>query len=195
MLSLPSCLAMYSNLLAHLQRSSTSVDFETIEGTLSHHLAHLSPLPTPLAASAVSAPLFLSAPITLTKLDSLSTSFRHAIHLKYELLNKDAEDSSLVKALFSRSCSSRMAEWVDALMKGLQGGRPIMRLACATGVLMGLHDFANIRAQKSSVENEVVLSLAEVMDQARSFSATTSPGPSEWEIEFRPIPDRRFMFI
>lgn len=176
---------MYSNLLAHLQRPATSVALETIQGTLSHHLAHLS-LPTPLAASAVSAPLFLSHPLTLAKLDTLSTAFRHAVHIKYDLLTKEAEESSVTKAIFTRGTRTRLGQWVDALIKGLQGGQPIMRLACTTGILMGINDFEKLRSQKGPAENEVVLSLAEVMDLFRSFQLSSSSS-SEWEKEFQPL--------
>ncbi|KAF9019185.1 hypothetical protein BDZ89DRAFT_1073211 [Hymenopellis radicata] len=180
--------SMYSNLLAHLQQPTSSVGLETIQGALSHHLAHLSPLPTPLAASAVSAPLFLSHPLTLAKLDTLSTAFRHAVHIKYDLLTKDAEESSLTKALFTRGPRTRLGQWVGALINGLQGGQPIMRLACSTGILMGMNDFEKLRAQKGPAENEVVLSLAEVMDLFRSFQLS-SASSSEWEKEFQPMGD------
>ncbi|KAF8919054.1 hypothetical protein CPB85DRAFT_1430204 [Mucidula mucida] len=180
--------SMYSNLLAHLQQPTSSVGFETIQGALSHHLAHLSPLPTPLAASAVSAPLFLSHPLTFAKLDTLSTAFRHAVHIKYDLLTKDAEESSMTKALFTRGPRTRLGQWVGALINGLQGGQPIMRLACSTGVLMGMNDFEKLRAQKGPAENEVVLSLAEVMDLFRSFQLS-SASSSEWEKEFQPMGD------
>ncbi len=182
--------SMYSNLLAHLQQPTSSVGFETIQGALSHHLAHLSPLPTPLAASAVSAPLFLSHPLTFAKLDTLSTAFRHAVHIKYDLLTKDAEESSMTKALFTRGPRTRLGQWVGALINGLQGGQPIMRLACSTGVLMGMNDFEKLRAQKGPAENEVVLSLAEVMDLFRSFQLS-SASSSEWEKEFQPMGDRK----
>ena len=173
---------MYNNLLAHLQRPTPSVQLETIQGTLSHHLAHLSPLPTPLAASAVSAPLFLALPLTITKLDTLATAFRHAVHIKYDLITKAADESSLAKAIFTRGTRTLLGQWVADLLKGLHGGQPIMRLACSTGVLMGIHDFEKLRAYKGPAENEVVLSLAEVMDQFRSFQASSS----DWEKEFQP---------
>ncbi|PBK97608.1 hypothetical protein ARMGADRAFT_1162451 [Armillaria gallica] len=180
---------MYRNLLAHLSRPTTSLPFETIQAALAHHLAHLSPLPTPLAATAVSSPLFLSHPLTLAKLDALSTAFRHALHIKFDLLKRDAEQRSALGAVFSRAVRTRLALWVDALIKGLQGGQPIMRLACSTGVILGMNDVK--LTSQGYVENEVVLSLAEVMDLYKydTFPLPSPSGAGEWEKEFQPQGD------
>ncbi|KIY62170.1 hypothetical protein CYLTODRAFT_427107 [Cylindrobasidium torrendii FP15055 ss-10] len=183
--------SVYTNLLAHLQRANPIMELDVIQGTLSHHLAHLSPSPTPLAASAVSAPIYLSHPIAQDKLQSLSTAFRHAVHIKYELLRKEAEETSLVKSAFTHSTRTRLAQWLGELIKGLQGGQPIMRLACSTGMLMGVHDFERIREQKGAAENEVVLALAGVMDQYRSFHSPSS----DWEREFQPVIDQDGLYI
>ncbi|KAG7440838.1 uncharacterized protein BT62DRAFT_1080517 [Guyanagaster necrorhizus] len=183
---------MYRNLLAHLSRPTTSLPFETVQAALAHHLAHLSPLPAPLAATAVSSPLFLSHPLTLAKLDALSTAFRHALHIKFDLLKRDAEQRS---AVFSRAVRTRLALWVDALIKGLQGGQPIMRLACSTGVILGINDVK--LACQGLVENEVVLSLAEVMDLFKhdTFSLPSPSGAGEWEKEFQPQGDLDLLSI
>ncbi|KAJ3976861.1 hypothetical protein EV361DRAFT_789464 [Lentinula raphanica] len=183
----------YSNLLQHLHRAQPTLPLETIQSALAFHIANQSPLPTPLAATAITSPLFLTHPLNLSRLQVLSNSFRHALHLKYTLFSGPRQ------GFFERSNSTRLTEWTSSLMKGLQGGDSLLRLAAASGVLQGLDDLrtqakvnssgtgldnshpANtypvLGAIKAKVEDEVVIAFAELMDQEGVAR--------EWESEFQ----------
>ncbi|KAJ3762126.1 hypothetical protein EV360DRAFT_36356 [Lentinula raphanica] len=170
----------YSNLLLHLHRAQPTLPLETIQSALAFHIANQSPLPTPLAATAITSPLFLTHPLNLSRLQVLSNSFRHALHLKYTLFSGPRQ------GFFERSNSTRLTEWTSSLMKGLQGGDSLLRLAAASGVLQGLDDLHNshpanaypvLEAIKAKVEDEVVIAFAEVMDQEGVAR--------EWESEFQ----------
>ncbi|KAJ3747067.1 hypothetical protein DFH05DRAFT_770744 [Lentinula detonsa] len=182
----------YSNLLQHLHRAQPALPLETIQAALAFHIANQNPLPTPLAATAITSPLFLSHPFTLSRLQVLSNSFRHALHLKFTLV------SGPRLSFFEGSISTRLTEWTKSLMKGLQGGNPLLRLAAAGGVLQGLQDLQTQAKANSSigmnsshtasenpvsdairakVEDEVVIAFAEVIDQEGVGR--------EWESEFQ----------
>ncbi|KAJ6512070.1 hypothetical protein C8R47DRAFT_1291837 [Mycena vitilis] len=178
----------YANLLAHLHNPSTSLPLQTIQSALAHHLAKLSPLPTPLAASIVSSPLFSVHPFSHPKLQTLFTAFRHAAHLKYRD-SKDAEKSqSVVGSVLSRGTAGRVKQWAGAVLKGIKGGQPILRLACCGGLLAGLEDLKNaeqLQLGRSQLEDEVVISVAESMDVYSHVASTAA----EWEAEFQPVGD------
>ncbi|TFK39012.1 hypothetical protein BDQ12DRAFT_604733 [Crucibulum laeve] len=189
----------YTTLLTHLHNPTSPLPFTTIQGALAHHLANLSPLPTPLAATAVSSPLYLSLPLTHIKLQSLSIAFRHASHLKYRALIEAEKNQSQVASLFRKSTQAAMGQWANEVVKGVQGGHPVLRLACCTGLLLGVHDLkvvgktgeeegVDLGKPREGVEDEVVVALAEVMDiYAYAYlSVPTSFGAEEWEKEFQP---------
>ncbi|KAJ7075880.1 hypothetical protein B0H15DRAFT_612967 [Mycena belliarum] len=176
----------YANLLAHLNNPSTPLPLPTIQSALAHHLAKLAPLPTPLAAIAVSSPLFLAHPFTHPKLQTLFTAFRHATHLKFRDSKKAGQ--SALSSMFAMSPRARMKHWAAAVAKGIKGGKPILRLACYGGLLAGLEDLKiakNLEIERSKLEDELVIALAECMD-TYSHSASTSSG---WETEFQPVGD------
>lgn len=167
-------------LLTHLQKPDSIVPLETIIAALAHHLSVDLPTPTPLTASVVSSPYVLAYPPTNEKLQGLVTAFRHAIHLKHRALVKMANEGwSLSQVIFSRGVEGGMREWVRAVIRGLQGSRAVVRLACCTGLLLGVKDFPQIGAGYGKVEDEIVIAIAEVMDDY-------SPDTSDWEREFRP---------
>ena len=132
-------------LLQHLHRRNPVVPLENIQSALAFQLANNPP--TSLAATAITSPLFTS--FSLAGLQSLSNAFRHAVHL-------------------NRTIS------VKALLNGLQGGNPILRLAAASGILLGLHDLGRGSAT-TQVQDHVLIAFAEVLDQ------------EEWENEFQQI--------
>ena len=184
----------YYNLLGHLSKASTTLPLETLQASIAHYLAHVQPTPTPLVALVISSPLFQqSLPASslassssqsnwtpYTNLHSLSTAFRHAIHLKLNHL------TSKPSTIFSRSFQSRVDEWVHAVLNGLQGGIPIFHLACASGILLGLEDWevdfklkekeAKVRRK---VEEEVIVSLAEILELYPYLSSA-----NHWTSEF-----------
>lgn len=175
----------YTNLLAHLHNPSTPLPLPTIQSALAHHLAKLSPLPTPLAATTVSSPLFSAHPISHPKLQALFTAFRHATHIKYRDSKDATENQSAVGSVFARSTKARVKQWAGAVLKGIKGGQPILRLACCGGLLAGLEDLKTaegLETPRSKLEDEVVISLAESMD-------TYLPTAGEWEAEFKPVGD------
>nr|GAT50578.1 predicted protein [Mycena chlorophos] len=175
----------YAHLLANLQKGALALPLSTIQGALAHHLATLSPLPTPLAAIVVSSPFFAAQPLTNHKLQALFTAFRHATHIRFQDAQKVDEKRSFVDAAFARALKTRIALWANAVLKGLKGGHPLLRLACCGGLLAGLEDLKvaeTLDVSRSQIEDEVVISVAEVMD-------LYSGSGSSWETEFRPTGD------
>ncbi|KAI0086488.1 hypothetical protein BDY19DRAFT_960151, partial [Irpex rosettiformis] len=165
----------YLNLLSHLTRPTTNLPLQTIQGSIAHYLAHVQPSPTPLAATIVSSPFFRNA--LYERLDGLSAAFRHAIHVKVKALKEEP------RGVFTRSLYSRLDVWVREVLNGLQGGIPLLRLACYTGMVQGLEDWDDELKTKEGrirrkVEEELVVVLAEVMDE---FTVASSTG---WEKEF-----------
>ncbi|KAG6916031.1 hypothetical protein DXG01_008754 [Tephrocybe rancida] len=167
-------------LLTHLQNPNTNVPLDTLVGALVHHLSVDLPTPTPLAAAAISSPYFLVTSPTNERLQALVTAFRHAVHLKHQALSKAAENGwSVSQAVFSKGVERGTKEWIRAVIRGLQGGRAVLRLACCTGLLLGIKGLPQAGMGDGKVEDEVVISLAEVMDD---YNADTG----DWEKEFRP---------
>jgi len=166
-------------LLTHLRNQTPSVPLATLTAALAHHLAVDQPTPTPLAAAAVSSPFFLAYPHTHERLQGLVTTLRHAVHLKHQALVKAREDGwTLSSTVFARTTHAALREWVRAVLRGLQGGLAIIKLACCTGLLLGLRQLGDT-IKMSEVEDEVVISLAEVLDNY-------TLGTGEWEKEFWP---------
>ncbi|KAJ7212294.1 hypothetical protein GGX14DRAFT_448608, partial [Mycena pura] len=179
----------YTSLLAHLQNRSTALPLGTIQPALAHHLAKLSPLPTPLTAIIVSSALFSTHPFSHPKLQVLFNAFRHATHLKFGDVKRVAENQSVVNATFARSTKTRVKLWANAVLKGIKGGQPILRLACCGGLLAGLEDLRTaerLEIARSKLEDEVVISIAESMD---IYSTATSSAAGGWETEFQPAGD------
>lgn len=177
----------YTALLSHLHRPEVNVALPTLQAALSHHLSTTSPSPTPLSAIVVCSPFFLAQPFTHVKLQALCTAFRHAVHLKQQALKKDLEESQSgvfgLSAVFQRSIRTRIGQWVSSVVKGVQGGHAVLRLGCCSGLLLGLEDLQvaeRLQVGRGSVESEIVVALAEVMD-TYSFE----DGSSRWETEFQ----------
>ncbi|KAF5374139.1 hypothetical protein D9615_008886 [Tricholomella constricta] len=168
---------------------NSNVPLQTLIAALAHHLALDLSTTTPLAAAAVSSPFFLVYPPTNERLQGLVTAFRHAVQLKHQALVTDAEEGwSLSKAIFSKGVEGGIREWVREVIKGLQGGRAVIRLACSVGLLLGLSGLHKIYANNEKVENEVIIALAEVMDD---YSVETG----DWEKEFRPQLDETLLSL
>ncbi|KDQ62276.1 hypothetical protein JAAARDRAFT_189618 [Jaapia argillacea MUCL 33604] len=165
----------YTNLLAHLQRSPTSLPLQTIQVSCSHYLAHVQPSPTPLSASIISSPLFRT--FSHPKLVALTTTYRHAVHHKLKVLEDEGT------SIFDRSKKARLSDWIGDVLKGLEGGAAMLRLVCSGGLLLGLEDVkstVDVRI-RGKVEDEVVVELAEVLD-AYSYGSVSDG----WEKEFQP---------
>jgi hypothetical protein len=108
----------------------------------------------------------------------LSTAFRHAVHVKYRAISDDQG------GLFAQSSRTRLKQWAAAVLKGIQGGESVMRLACCGGLLLGLQDLKGKVVLGdggvwSRAADEVVVALAEVMD-----SHAHAQVPGAWENEF-----------
>ncbi|KXN93401.1 hypothetical protein AN958_00325 [Leucoagaricus sp. SymC.cos] len=190
----------YSNLLAHLHKATPSLSLTTIQSALAHYLANLSPLPTPLAASAVSSPLYLTQPLSNEKLQSLLTAFRHATHLRYRKQRDDFKNRSRLGNIFSKSLAAALGQWVDDVVKGIQGGHPVLRLSSLSGLFLGIHDLEaeakrqanetgsqplHLGGSRNIVEDELIVAVAEIMD---TYSYGFTEGSSEdWEREFQPM--------
>lgn len=170
----------YANLLTHLHRPSTSLQLKTISASLAHYLAHTIPSPTPLSAATISSPLFTST-LSHAKFDALTVAFRGAVHLRWKGLKDETG-----YGVFTRGRNVRLREWAGEVLKGFEGGIPLMRLACAGGLLIGIEDLKVsgkadlIGKGRGKVENEVLISLAEIME---TFEPRRDGG---WEKEFWP---------
>lgn len=194
----------YAILLSHLHNPATKLAVSTIQGALSYHLANVSPLPTPLAALTVSSPFYLSQPFTYPKLHSLCTAFRHAIHLKYRASVESHKNRSTVRSVFGRTLRTTLGQWVAEVLKGLQGGHAVLRLASCTGLLLGVEDVKvggsdiegiDLGNARFAVEDEIVVAVAEVMDAyAYGFGSSSSNDIEEWEKEFQPAGQGKFIY-
>ncbi|KAF5360391.1 hypothetical protein D9756_004582 [Leucocoprinus leucothites] len=190
----------YTNLLAHLHKASPSLPLTTIQGALAHYLAHLSPLPTPLAASAISSTLYLTHPFTNDKLQSLLTAFRHATHLRYRNEQDDIKKRSRFENLFSKSLDAALGQWIEDVVKGIQGGHPMLRLSSLSGLLLGIRDLEveankqqsdqapvhslHVESSRNIVEDELIVAVAEIMDTYSHELGLELL--SSWEKESRP---------
>ncbi|KAI6106362.1 hypothetical protein EV401DRAFT_2124233 [Pisolithus croceorrhizus] len=124
-------------LLSSLHRASAPTPpLSTLQGLIVHYLARLSPAPTPLAATIVGSPLF--RPFLLIKLDTLKTSFRHAVHTKLHLL-KDAPTGLFLPSLNAHGLLLGMED----VLKRLPSKQ---------------------RDVESSVQDKIVLAFADVID-------------------------------
>ena len=177
----------YINLIRHLTRTTSTLPLETLQASIAHYLAR-PPVPapgspTPLAATILGSPLF--RPYTYQKLTALSVAFRHAVHLRFAVHKEEAEKNP--GGLLSRGVdvTQRLGKWTRAVLEGFRGSVAVARLACASGLLLGLEDWeAELEVKKkdakarAKVEEEVVLAFAEVMDAyAREGSG--------WETDFQ----------
>lgn len=168
----------YINLLSHLNRAAATLPLETIQASIAHYLAHVQPLPTAFTAIVISSQLFRA--LSLPKLEALSTAFRHGVHFKFKLLQDEPG------GLFSRSMRGKLGEWVHSVLKGLQGGQTMLRLAAYDGLLLGLEDLeSEVNAKegrmRGKVEEELVVALAEAMDMYPLNASSVG-----WEKEFVP---------
>ena len=176
----------YINLIRHLTRTTSTLPLETVQASIAHYLARppapIPGSPTPLAATILGSPLF--RPYTYEKLTALSVAFRHAVHLRFAVHKEEAEKNP--GGLLSKGVdvTRRLGKWTRAVLEGFGGSVAVLRLACASGLLLGLQDWeaelglkkeAKVRAKG---EEEVVLAFAEVMD---GYAAEGSG----WETDFQ----------
>ncbi|KAF7796270.1 hypothetical protein EIP86_007445 [Pleurotus ostreatoroseus] len=164
----------YFNLLNHLARPATALPPKTLQASIAHYLAYVQPSPTPLAGSVVSSLHFRSS--SHPKLDALQTAFRHAVHFKIKLLEESKG------GIFTLGINSRVGAWISGIIEGLNGGNAVLRLACTSGLLLGMGDWeSQLTARKGKiwtrVEEEIIVALAEIME----FHAHP---PTAWEREF-----------
>ncbi|PIL22397.1 hypothetical protein GSI_15085 [Ganoderma sinense ZZ0214-1] len=177
----------YINLIRHLTRTTSTLPLETLQASIAHYLARppapVPGSPTPLAATILGSPLF--RPYTYQKLTALSVAFRHAVHLRFTVHKEEAEKNP--GGLVSRGVdvTRRLGKWTRAVLGGFGGSVAVVRLACASGLLLGLQDWeTELEVKKKEarvrvkVEEEVVLAFAEVMDGYATEG-------SEWETDFQ----------
>ncbi len=163
----------YINLVRHLTRTTTTLPLETLQASIAHYLARppvpVPGSPTPLAATVLGSPLF--RPYTYEKLTALSLAFRHAVHLRFAVHKEEAERNP--GGLLSRGVdvTRRLGKWTRAVLEGFRGSVAVVRLACASGLLLGLEDWElelDVKKKegktRAKVEEEVVIAFAEVMD-------------------------------
>lgn len=163
---------MDSILLQQLQRPNPSLTYPALEGLISHHLSWASPpQPTPLAAAVISSLLW--HPINTPRLAHLTASIRRATQQRAKIV----EDES---SILSPNKRLRFDAWVTAVLRGFRGGDALLRLAACGGLLQGLEDLKGTISSeistKSTVENEIALSLAEIMETAQLTG--------RWDAEF-----------
>ncbi|CCM04924.1 uncharacterized protein FIBRA_07121 [Fibroporia radiculosa] len=167
----------YFVLLSYLHKPTTSLSLATVQASIAHYLANSPQVPTSLAGSIVSSVLF--QPFSYAKLELLYTAFRQAVHLKVKLLQKEKG------GIFSPSPNQILLQWTRNVLDGLRGGHSTLKLVCAGGLLFGLNDLEDhLRVREGrlrrEVEEEAVLSLAEVLD---TYSYVQFP--ADWAKDFK----------
>ena len=101
-----------------------------------------------------------------------------------------------MRLVFGRTLRTALSQWVTEVLKGLQGGHTVLRLASCTGLLLGIEDVRvggndiigiDLGNARFAVEDEIVVAVAEVMDAyAHGFGPSSSNDIEEWEKEFQP---------
>ncbi|KZV62458.1 hypothetical protein PENSPDRAFT_758688 [Peniophora sp. CONT] len=169
----------YTILLSHLHKPNSSLPLETLQSLIAHFLS-IHESPAPLAATVVSSPIF--RPFAHTTLSTLHTALRGAVHLKWKALQD--ESNSLLS--LGPSKRVRIDAWARAVVGGFAGAQSVVRLVGAGAVLLGLEDLkkdigsgSGRRSARGKAEDEVVISLAEVME----LYGRKGDG---WESEFKP---------
>ena len=133
----------YINLIRHLTRATSTLPLETLQASIAHYLAR-PPTPIPGSPTALTATVLNSAlfrPHTYQKLSALSVAFRHAIHLRVAVHHEEAEKNPA--GVFSKGINvpGRLAKWCRVVVEGFSGSAAVVRLACASGLLLGLEDW------------------------------------------------------
>ena len=142
----------------------------------------------------------------------------HALLGKPDPANPSASTSSsssqgMLSSVFSLSTESKLSTWTRDILSGLQGGPSAVRFACLSGLLVGLEDLERQKAAQKAghvidpdgkrgtdetvavrrrtrgkVEEEVIVTLAEVMEAypLPSSDQLVNGGEqrSDWESEF-----------
>lgn len=127
-------------------------------------------------------PLFLSLPIPLARLRfhrhlSLSAAHTHEANLAFygiQTCNPSqisctsvcrevaiGLQASSFSALFLKTLNGAVGQWVTDVVKGVQGGHPVLRLACCSGLLLVVEDLKqsdHLEVGRSGLENETVIS-------------------------------------
>ena len=179
----------YINLIRHLTRTTSTLPLATLQASIAHYLARppvpIPGSPTALTATVLGSPVF--SPYTYVKLAALAVAFRHAVHLRIAVHKAEAEQSpgSILPPSRGVDVVARLGRWVRATLEGFAGSAAVIRLACASGMLLGLQDWeAELKVAekeprvRAKVEEEVVLALAEVVD-------TYAREGSGWEKDFK----------
>ncbi|KAJ8455269.1 hypothetical protein ONZ51_g12546 [Trametes cubensis] len=178
----------YINLIRHLTRASSTLPLETLQASIAHYLAR-PPIPIPgsptsLTATALGSPLFRIH--THARLSALALAFRHAVHLRVGVLKEEAEANP--GGLLSRGVNvgGRLARWFKDVREGFKGSDAVIHLACASGLLLGLEDWETVlqlkekeRRERAKVEEEVVIALAEVIDDGAFLSGASLSGTTD----------------
>lgn len=122
--------------------------------------------------------------------------------MKFRALVQEDRKRSRLGALFRKSVLGSMEEWVKEVVSGLEGGHPVLRVACCTGLLLGVGDIKRpskelgdgleLGYSRGIVEDEAILSLAEVMDSYTLAATHTGSSVEEWEKEFQPAGEGMF---
>ncbi|KAI9058201.1 hypothetical protein FKP32DRAFT_1581696 [Trametes sanguinea] len=176
----------YVNLVRHLTRSTatSTLPLDTLQASIAHYLARppipVPGTPTPLVAATLASPIFRQ--FTYAKLAALALAFRHAFHLRVGFLD---ENSTARPRRLSSTQISQLAKWTEQVRAGFAGSQAIVRLASASGLLLGVEDWENdLQFRKkqgrtiAKVEEEVVIALAEVLDEYAKEG-------SGWEKDFK----------
>ncbi|CDO71678.1 hypothetical protein BN946_scf184915.g22, partial [Trametes cinnabarina] len=174
----------YINLIRHLIRPASPLSLDTLQASIAYYLAR-PPIPVPgtpthLVAAALNSPLF--RPFAHPKLAALALAFRHAYHLRVGTLDEKSDGRP---GELSAAQRSKLAKWVEEVRAGFAGGEPVVRLAAASGLLLGMEDWeselrfkAKQRKAAAKIEEEVVIALAEVLDEYAKEG-------SGWEKDFK----------
>lgn len=170
----------YTNLLEHLNHPKPSISLDVVFSSVPYYLSQLAlPHPTQLTAFFISSTLWKR--LTLGQLKAIIATFRTAVHLKHVEIQKSGK-------WFLQSPQQQLAEWMNAVLKGISRGNPQLKFAMLGGMLVAFHELGDDAIsvwKRDRIQRQVVLACAELME---TVSDTADP----WEQEFSSTPDSQF---
>ena len=167
----------FKNLLAQLQLKSPTIPAETLYTAISYFLSNTPQHFTSrqLTAAIISSPIW--DPLSLSSLACATSAFRRAIRAKH-----DALETRPISIFLSKR--SDFNAWLVGILKGLDNGNTLLRLAISGGLLLEMTEYIpNAHHQKKAlIEEEVIASLAEILDSADNSDAKVA-----WEKTFNSL--------
>jgi hypothetical protein len=124
----------YLSLLSHLRQPKANLPLETLRSALPYYLSRL-PIEhvTTLTATVLASGYWL--PVSVEKALTLGTIFEHSLLLRHKKIEEEKQN-----AIFSlsRSISSQLRSWIEAVMRGASAGNQLLRVYIYGGVISAI---------------------------------------------------------